>query len=268
MGTPLLGDLSLGPVGLAIAAAMVATMLVLAILSVRFQVLTATASVTAAVLGIAFLVLGGIPYLAVMLFFVFEGAVVTRYRLSEKQAQKVGEGKQGERGVANVLAHTVIPLILVLPIALPGTDAYSDLAPFLFTAAISFGAADTFASEIGVLAPGAVSILGFAPVKPGTNGGISLRGELAALGATLLTAAFGFLAFWIAGSALAAEGVLWLLGIALAGWLGCQVDSVVGASAENRGWIGKSSVNLIGMAATVGIAAGWLLLVPFLPGVN
>ena len=36
-----------------------------------------------------------------------------------------------------------------------------------------------------------------------------------------------------------------LLMLTLIGWLGCQVDSLLGALLENRGYLGKHSVNFI-----------------------
>ena len=33
--------------------------------------------------------------------------------------------------------------------------------------------------------------------------------------------------------------------IALVGWIGCQVDSILGALLENEGYIGKHSVNFL-----------------------
>ena len=43
--------------------------------------------------------------------------------------------------------------------------------------------------------------------------------------------------------------------VALIGWLGCQVDSVLGAVLENRGFMTKGTVNAA--AITFGIIAMW-----------
>jgi len=42
------------------------------------------------------------------------------------------------------------------------------------------------------------------------------------------------------------------------GWIGCQVDSVLGATLENRGLIGKGQVNAISIG--IGALLAWQLL--------
>jgi uncharacterized membrane protein len=43
--------------------------------------------------------------------------------------------------------------------------------------------------------------------------------------------------------------------IATIGWIGCQLDSVLGELMENRGLLGKHSVNFL--ATSFGALAGW-----------
>lgn len=52
--------------------------------------------------------------------------------------------------------------------------------------------------------------------------------------------------------------------VAVAGFLGCQIDSVLGETLENRGFLTKHSTNFLGMLSAVALAAamlwalGWL----------
>ena len=46
--------------------------------------------------------------------------------------------------------------------------------------------------------------------------------------------------------------------VAVIGWMGCQVDSLLGALLENRGFMTKGTVNAA--AITSGIIAMWLYL--------
>jgi hypothetical protein len=79
------------------------------------------------------------------------------------------------------------------------------------------------------------------PVPKGTNGGITLLGEAAALGAS---AAIAFSAFFLG------IGNTWmLLAATLAGFLGSNVDSLIGAVLENRGFIGNAGTNLLATLA-------------------
>jgi uncharacterized membrane protein len=50
-----------------------------------------------------------------------------------------------------------------------------------------------------------------------------------------------------------------LLGVTLAGFLGCQVDSVLGETLENRHYLSKGGTNLVAMVLTVLIAVALLV---------
>ncbi|MCI4317689.1 MAG: DUF92 domain-containing protein, partial [Thermoplasmata archaeon] len=102
----------------------------------------------------------------------------------------------------------------------------------------------------GVLAGRARSILTFRPVRPGTNGGVSAIGELWALFGALTTAVVGLALFFEFGTDLVSPGTFLILA-ATAGFFGCQVDSVLGETLENRGFLTKGSTNFLGMAAVV-----------------
>jgi uncharacterized protein (TIGR00297 family) len=227
----------------------------LTLASVMLRVLTLYASALAAIIGFVLFILGGVAYLALMVIFVVMGALVTSYHLKEKKEKRVSEARGGQRGVKNVLAHAIVPLVLlslfVLDPALLGPEG---AAPFIFMSALAFAAADNFASEIGVLADHARSIVGWEKVPSGTDGGISLIGEMAALCGSALISSIGAAAFILTGTQLALPVVEWVLTCTALGWVGCQLDSVAGATIERRQLVGKSSVNLIAMLATAIIA--------------
>ena len=217
------------------------------------KALTASAGVAAAVFGSIVVVVAGFPFLALLVMFVVGSVLATRYGFEEKRRANVHEGTVGERGVSNVLAHIVVPTGLVLfAWAEPSLLPAAPLA-LLYTAALAFGASDTFASEFGVLAGSARSILTLRHVTAGTNGGVSVIGEVWAFVGALTTALLG-LAFFLAFATTHPPAMV-LLGIATAaGFLACQVDSILGETLENRGWLTKGSTNLLGMISSVLIA--------------
>ncbi len=236
----------------------VATLL-LALGAVLGRALTARAGAVAAVFGIVIVVFGGFPFLALLALFVAGSALATRYRFAEKQRQHVQEGRAGERGVSNVVAHIIIPTALVVAGAVSPALFPSSTTTLLFASAIAFGAADTFASEVGVLAGHAQSILSGKPVPPGTNGGVSRNGQLAALAASVTTALVGLGLFLVFGTPLP-NLVLFGVVVTGAGFIACQVDSVLGELFENRGLLSKGAINLLGMLSAVAIAAVALAL--------
>jgi uncharacterized protein (TIGR00297 family) len=230
----------------------------LAGLSVRARALTLPAAGVAMVFGWAILFLGGIPYLALLILFVLAGTLATRYGWAEKQARKLAEGRDGQRGVSNVLAHILVPLGITALLPFNPLLETSGLAPFVYVSALACGTADTFASEFGVLSGKARSILTLRPVPAGTNGGVSAGGELWAFLGALVTLTVGSAFFFVLGSGLATSATLWFVGGTLLGFVGCQIDSVLGLTLENRGYLGKGSVNFLAMLLTALLAVGWL----------
>jgi uncharacterized protein (TIGR00297 family) len=230
---------------------------ILAIAAVLAGALTWPAGLLAAVFGSVIVILAGFPFLVLLVLFVAASSLATRYAFREKQRQKVQEGRSGERGISNVLAHIVVPMGLVLvATGFPAAIPPATLA-FLYACAIAFGAADTFASEFGVLTGHARSILDLRPVTPGTNGGVSVLGELWGFVGAAATAVVGWWAF-VAFGAPEPMAALVIAGVIVAGFAACQVDSLVGAVLENPGYIGKGGTNLLGMVSAVLI--GLLLL--------
>jgi uncharacterized protein (TIGR00297 family) len=225
----------------------------LALGAVVARALTPTAGAVATVFGAAIVVLAGYAYLALLILFVVASVLATRYRFAEKKRQNVQEGTQGERGVANVLAHILIPTGIAVGYGVDPSALPAPVAAVLYAAALAFGAADTFGSEFGVLAGRARSILTFRPVTAGTNGGVSGTGELWAAVGAATTALVGFGLYRLFGSATPPLLAMTFIA-AVAGFLGCQVDSILGETLENRGLLTKHSTNFLGMLSSVAIA--------------
>jgi uncharacterized protein (TIGR00297 family) len=225
--------------------------IVLAVGAAVGRALTPAAAAVAAVFGITIVVLAGFGFLLLLVVFVAVSSFATRYRFDEKRRRHVQEGRTGERGVSNVLAHIVLPTAIALGIGVGRLP--EDLGAVLFAAALAFASADTLASELGVLTGRAVAILTLRPVEAGTNGGVSTVGEMFAIAGAVGTALVGvglFGAF--------SEGVgrpwVFLLAVGGAGFVACQVDSVLGEVLENRGWLTKGTTNFLGMLSALAVA--------------
>lgn len=95
-------------------------------------------------------------------------------------------------------------------------------------ASLAVAAADTWATEIGLLKPGkTIHILTFSSVEPGKDGGISLKGTTAAIAGASFTAGFVFL------SQVLLPFLMFLI-ILSAGVAGCFIDSVTGSVFSNK----------------------------------
>lgn len=221
------------------------------------RALTPAAAVVASAFGAIIVVVVGFAFLALLILFVVASVLATRYRFEEKEARHVQEGVHGERGIANVVAHILVPTAIALAAGVTPSLLSVPVASVLFAAALAFGASDTFGSEFGVLSGQARSILTGRSVPAGTNGGVSASGEFwAAIGA-VTTGLVGYGLYLLFGTPTPAGPVV--VGVAaVAGFLACQVDSVLGETLENRAYLTKHSTNLLGMVSAVLIAAGLL----------
>jgi uncharacterized protein (TIGR00297 family) len=192
---------------------------------------------------------------------------VTRYNYHYKKERGLAEGKTGERGARNVVANGLVPSV----IALFATTFGMGMAGLLFITSLSVAAADSFASEIGVISDRTVLITRPSKrVRPGRQGGISARGQGAALLGAAIPAVLGWflisdfaLSIPVAGALLSPYyhqmpmTPLTLLVPLLVGFLGCQIDSILGATLQARGKITNDEVNYISIYT--GVVAAWLL---------
>lgn len=232
----------------------------LAIAAVWSGAFTRGAGVVAAVFASVIVVLIGWPFFGLLVLFVVASVFATRYRFEEKRRRKVHEGTRGERGVSNVLAHALVPAGLAVGAAVWPALLPEPALAVVYTSALAFGSADTFASEFGVLAGRARSILTGRRVVPGTNGGVSAIGEVWAFVGALTTGVVALAWLLATHAALPPSGLL-VGGATAAGFLGCQVDSVLGETLENRGYLTKGSTNLLGMISSAGMGALFLVAV-------
>ena len=86
------------------------------------------------------------------------------------------------------------------------------------------------------------SITTLQSVPAGTNGGMSPTGTIAAFLGALTIALVGVL---LSPNDLSISNNHLFILLTVIGWLGCQVDSLLGALLENRGYLGKHSVNFL-----------------------
>jgi uncharacterized protein (TIGR00297 family) len=169
----------------------------------------------------------------------------TRFGRSTKQRLGVAEDKRG-RNAAQVAANLGVAGLgaaaaLVYP--LPGASLYA----VAVVAALAEATADTLASEVGEVLGGPPLLLTtLRRVTPGTDGAISLAGTVAGTSGAVLVALVSVSALELSlGSAVSA----------LVGAIGgLFVDSLLGATAERRGWLNNDAVNFLSTFAASVIA--------------
>ncbi|UCE36974.1 MAG: DUF92 domain-containing protein [Thermoplasmata archaeon] len=247
--------------------------ILLSLLAYWQKVLDIWGCILAFIIGAVIGIFGGIMWLILLLFFLITSFGATKYKYSLKKERGVSEGKIGERHFKNVLANGLAPAYIAI---LSFEDFHfieeKWIAEVAFVAAISVAASDTVASELGVFSDKTYLITNPKKrVKPGTSGGVSMLGQSWALIAASYTALMGWIVLFLIPQALPSEigaisfetisatnSYILIIIPLIVGFLGCQLDSVLGATLERIGLLSNNGVNLV--ATSCGGLIAWLMI--------
>jgi uncharacterized protein (TIGR00297 family) len=177
------------------------------------RMLTADGAAAASIVGCITFARGGVPGTASMLVFFGSSSLLSRVGEGRKEALPLAQAKGARRDAWQVLANGGVA-------ALSGGLGRRYAA----TGALAAAAADTWATELGMLAGRQPRLItNFRHVPPGTSGGITPEGLLASLGGAVLV-----------GLASAAPRREWAIvrAAALAGLAGALLDSLLGATLQ------------------------------------
>ncbi|WP_231845557.1 DUF92 domain-containing protein [Pyrococcus abyssi] len=213
-------------------------------LAYRAKALDLKGSLAAIFLGYGIVILGGyVPFFALLTFLIL-GTIATKLKWKEKKA--LGVNEDSCRSIGNVLGNGLSPLLFVMLEALVKRD-WGWAGVF---SAIATANADTLASEIGkVFGRNPILITNFRRAKVGESGAVSSVGELVALVGSFLIALISTL--------VSDNKVPMLFSVTLAGFIGANVDSLVGATLEKKGYVDNNGTNFI--ATFVGGIIGILI---------
>ena len=235
----------------------ITTLLIIALVSasLRARILDKNGVIAAALLGFFVGSLGHWTWLLLLLCFLLSSHVATKWRFEEKTARGLNESSDGHRGWINVAANGGMPALVAL-LAFVLEDWEHGL--WMFAAAVAVATSDTWASEIGCLDNRVRMITTFKPCEAGVNGGFSPNGQLAAAVGGILIGISALIASLVMFSLEIGESIQLAGVVAGLGFIGCQIDSLLGAVLENRGFLTKGSVNALSIIAGVGLM--WLYL--------
>ena len=170
-----------------------------------------------------------------LLAFFLLGGHFTRYKYDFKKAHGIAESKGGVRGYKNVFSNSLAALVLA--VAFKVFPAYSIFLLPAYLGSIATATGDTLASEIGQTWKGEPRMITtLKKVRPGTDGGVTILGECAAF------AGAGVIALL---SLMFIKNDISLALIVLAGgFIGTNIDSVLGATLQQKGYLSNNGVNL------------------------
>lgn len=225
-------------------------------------------AISAFLVGIFIGILGGLLWIILLLIFLLSAFIATRYKFKYKKELGAQEGLKGERGPMNVIANGFVPICLAL-LHIPANSTnplYIGLIPdrtafFLFVVSVACAASDTMASEMGILSDKTYLITTLEKVRPGTNGGISLFGEMWAFMGSAYTLIISYILSNTVGENYIS--LSWLIFGIIIGFLSCQLDSLLGATLERKNIIGKSTVNMIAISISISLCGVIIWMIRF-----
>lgn len=202
--------------------------------SLRFARMDKKGSLSAFFLGL--IVYLSVGFKGFLLLFALHliGALVTRTGHMRKEKKGLDQRKRSYR---NVLANGFFPALGALLSAVQPERGLAFLAAY--SAAVAAATADTVSSELGELSRNRPRLLtNLREVDTGTDGAISILGTFSGFCGSALIGLMSVLLLPIGGS------VVLLIIITASGFLGMIVDSLLGATLEQKGYMGNDLVNL------------------------
>jgi uncharacterized protein (TIGR00297 family) len=202
---------------------------------------------SAALVGIILLVFADAKWFIIMIAFFIFGSAATKYKYEYKKRIGVEQGQSGARGYRNVFANGIVAAAAAVLYGVFLEPVFI----VMYVACVATATADTLASEIGVTGGIPYLITTLKKVPIGTNGGVTLVGESVALLGGFVISLLAMLLNVITPEMMVI--------CTIAGFVGTNIDSIVGATLENRGFLGNAGTNLL---ATLG--GGIFAMIAFL----
>ena len=190
----------------------------------RGGALAATGAAAAAILG-TIAVGAGWDWAILLVVYFLTSSALSRIGARERDARTLGRiEKGGPRDAVQVLANGGVFGVAAIAFAVSGDRIWWSVGG----AALAASAADTWATEIGTLARAAPrSIISGQVVPPGTSGGVTAQGVMAAVAGAALVAGMASFFGWPRAAVNAAM---------FGGVFGSLLDSLLGATVQARRW--------------------------------
>ncbi len=204
-----------------------------AVFSYKLKAADLSGLFSGALMGILLIVFADVRWFLIMLTFFILGAGTTKFRFDKKKALGVAESHGGVRGYFNVFANGIVSLCGAILFGITKDPLFIAL----FLGSVACATSDTLASEVGVVGKTPRLITTFREVPRGTNGGVTLIGELAAISGAVIIAVVAYM-LGVADLTLVAVTIL-------SGFFGTNIDSLIGALYENKHVFGNAGTNFL-----------------------
>ncbi len=210
----------------------------LSYLAYRARIADVSASFSAILMGVLIIVFTNILWFILLVSFFILGGMFTKYKYAYKESLGLAQSRGGVRTYENVFSNSSAALVLAISYGI--YPEYSDLIIYAYLGTVATAAGDTLASEIGTTS-GSIPrlITTFKPVSTGIDGGVTFLGEMAAIAGSFIIAILALVFGMVDGFFVVITVTL------LGGFLGTNIDSLLGATLQNRGLLSNSGVNFV-----------------------
>jgi len=200
--------------------------------------LSTSGAAGAILIGTVIFGFGGLVRGLLLIAFFVSSSVLSHHRHAQKEGIEEKFAKGGRRDLGQTLANGGVAALLAATIGWTGRDAaFYPVLAMAFYGALATATADTWATELGVLAKGRPRLITSGRWVPtGTSGGVTLQGTIAALAGATFVGAVGLV---LTQAASIATSGGWLTGewvivpiAAVSGLAGAVIDSVLGATVQ------------------------------------
>lgn len=200
----------------------IAVILIIALLSLKFKLLNRSGVLASIPIGYVIYVFGGVEYFIALLIFYLVSGIATKFRV--KQIGRNVMDKDWIRSWRNVLANGATAAMISL-LNIMGFNQVQITAAYLGAVGTAF--ADTLATEVGLLYPREPRLItNMRKVMRGTPGAVSSYGYLGGVIA-LLILTFSSMVTRMAGLKI-------IFATIISGTLGMTIDSVLGATIQSK----------------------------------
>lgn len=199
-----------------------------ALVAIFLKALDGRGFLASLLVGYSILIGGGLSWFVMVAAFFTMGVGFTWYKYEYKKKLGSAQEKGGARNWPNILANGGLSSAFALAEFAYGGSVFAAL----FLGSISTAAADTVATELGLLnerKPRLITHLG-SIVSPGTSGGVTILGFI---GAILASVVMGAMALVLG---LLPVGPVIILVCVAGGLSGAVVDSLLGALVQRKGF--------------------------------
>ena len=207
----------------------ISLMITISFFAYKIKVIDKSGILTAIPIGYTILYFGEVSWFFILLLFFIIASVFTKYKYKQKLKLGVSQENHGARNWKSVLANG-------MPVASLAILYYlfdnSPMFMLSFVGSISFALSDTLATELGLLSKEKPrSILTGKEIEKGESGGITLRGEIAAIISSL--AIGSICGIWLSKNEVSQIPII-IIAALVGGVLATNLDSFLGSTIQAK----------------------------------